>query len=255
MLWEVTICVHNRIRDISSGRNIKLVNLLFLFVCFKTRKLITFIHAHWHISVTNTSELSIAYESCPESIQPFLISREPVAWPWCNLAAIKGRPYCTSVNSHSPVGLVIRQWDAVDWVCVLCDRRIHNDRASRSASSRQSACPFYSCRAGFFGKASHHPGLSALLQPRFDSLRLPAFLKAKIVFEREEICEYDGHTANKVSEWRLTDDWLYPRESDCSRMRSKVSSDWLPSYIKATWPVLEIFKMAGYFPDSPLIHY
>jgi len=36
-------------------------------------------------------------------------------------------------------------------------------------------------------------------------------------------------------------------------MRSKVSSDWLPSYIKATRPVLELLKMAGYFPDSPLI--
>jgi hypothetical protein len=34
-------------------------------------------------------------------------------------------------------------------------------------------------------------------------------------------------------------------------MNSKVSSDWLPSYIKAKRPVLEIFKMAGYFPDSP----
>ena len=31
----------------------------------------------------------------------------------------------------------------------------------------------------------------------------------------------------------------------------KVSSDWLPSYIKAKRPVLEIFKMAGYFPDRP----
>ena len=31
-----------------------------------------------------------------------------------------------------------------------------------------------------------------------------------------------------------------------------VSSDWLSSYIKAIRPVLEIlFKMAGYFPDSP----
>jgi hypothetical protein len=30
-------------------------------------------------------------------------------------------------------------------------------------------------------------------------------------------------------------------------MHSKVSSDWLPSYIKATQSVLEIFKMAGYF--------
>ena len=33
-------------------------------------------------------------------------------------------------------------------------------------------------------------------------------------------------------------------------MNSKVSSDWLPSYIRATGPVLEILKMAGYFPDS-----
>ena len=108
-----------------------------------------------------------SYESCPESIKPFWISREPFAWPWCNLAASQRSPYCTSVNSHSPVGLVSRQWDADYWACVLCDRRIHNDRASRSASSRQRACPFYSSRAGPFGKASHHPGVSAPLQSRF----------------------------------------------------------------------------------------
>jgi hypothetical protein len=33
-------------------------------------------------------------------------------------------------------------------------------------------------------------------------------------------------------------------------MRSKVSSDWLPRYTEATRSVIEIFKMAGYFPDS-----
>ena len=124
------------------------------------------------------------YEGCPESIQPFWISREPVAWPWCNLAASERRPYCASVSSHSPVGLVIRQWDAVDWACVLCDRRIHNDRANRSASSRQCACLFYISRAGYFGKASHHPDLSAPLQHRFGSLRLLAFPKAKIAIGR-----------------------------------------------------------------------
>jgi hypothetical protein len=32
-------------------------------------------------------------------------------------------------------------------------------------------------------------------------------------------------------------------------MCSKVSSDWLPSYIKATRPVLKIFKMDEYFLD------
>jgi len=84
------------------------------------------------------------------SIGPFRISREPVAWPWRNLAASHRRPNCSSVNSHSPVGLVSRQWDAVDWACVLFDRHIHNDRASRSASSWHCACPFYSYRAGFF---------------------------------------------------------------------------------------------------------
>jgi hypothetical protein len=40
---------------------------------------------------------------------------------------------------------------------------------------------------------------------------------------------------------------------ECSRMHSKVSSDRLPRYIKATRPVLEIFKMAGYLPDNPRI--
>jgi len=191
------------------------------------------------------------YEGCPESIQPFWISREPFAWPWCNLAASQRRPYCASVNSHSPVGLVSRQWDAVDWTCVLCDCRIHNDRASRSATSRQCACPFYSSRVGFFGKASHHPGLSGLIQPRFGSLRLLAFPRSKIAVEKDEICTWDSHTVHKLSQRRLTADCLAPRESDCSRMYSKVSSDWLPCYIKTTRRVPKIFKMAGYFPDSP----
>jgi len=66
-------------------------------------------------------------------------------------------------------------------------------------------------------------------------------------------CECDGPTVHKLSQRRLTACWLAPLESDCSRMRSKVSSDWLPSYIKATRPVLQILKLAGYFPPSPRI--
>jgi len=45
------------------------------------------------------------YEGCPESIRQFWISREPVAWPWCNFAANQRRPYRESANSHSTVGL------------------------------------------------------------------------------------------------------------------------------------------------------
>ena len=156
-------------------------------------------------------------------------SREPDAWSWCNLAARQSKPYCLSVNNRSSVGLVSRQWDTVEWVCVLCERRIHNDRASRSDSSRQCACPFCNRHTGLSGKASRHPGLSALLQTIFGSLRLLAFPKDKIALEREDICEWDGHTVHKLSQRRLTADWLAPRESDCSRTHSKVSSDWLPT--------------------------
>jgi hypothetical protein len=66
-------------------------------------------------------------------------------------------------------------------------------------------------------------------------------------------CECVGHTVHKLSQRCVTADWLAPRESGRSLMHSKVSSDWLSSYIKATWPVLEIFKAAGYFPDRPRI--
>ena len=62
-------------------------------------------------------------------------------------------------------------------------------------------------------------------------------------------CECDGHTVHKLSQRRLTADWLAPRESDCLRMHRKVSSNRLSSYLTATRPDLEIFKTAGYFPD------
>ena len=160
------------------------------------------------------------------------------------------------MNSHSPRELVSRQWDAVHTDCVLCECCIQNDWASRSASSRQCTCPSYSSRAGFFFWQSITSPRSVSqppLQPRFGSLQLLAFPKAKTAFASEEICECDGHRVHKFSQWRLTADWLGPRESDCSQMHSKVSSDWLLSSITTTQPVLEILKMAGYFPDRPRI--
>ena len=210
----------------------------------------------WNLPNTNsdrvsTSEQEDTYEACPESIQPFRISQEPVEWPWCNLAASKKRPCCASVNSRAPVGLVSRQWNAVNWAWILCDRRIHNDRASRSANLHQYTCPIYSSRLGFFWQnIASHRSVSTLTA----QIWLPAtcfFFKATIAVESAEICECDGHKVYKLSQRRLTADWLAPRECDCSRMRSKFSSDWMPSYIKATRPVLEVFKMAGYFPDRP----
>ena len=87
-------------------------------------------------------------------------------WPWCYLAASQRRPYCASVNSHSPVGVVSQQWDTIDSASVLCDRCIHSDQASRSASSRRCTCPFYSVYEGFFfGKALHHPAITMMRLP------------------------------------------------------------------------------------------
>jgi hypothetical protein len=94
---------------------------MYIYICVYV---LIYIYTHTH-----------THEGCPESMQPFWISREPVAQSWCTLAASQRRPYCTSVNSHSPMGLVSQQWDADDWACVLCDCRIHTDRASITSSS------------------------------------------------------------------------------------------------------------------------
>jgi hypothetical protein len=155
------------------------------------------------------------------------------------------------MNSHSPVGLVSRQWDTVDWACVLWPA--HSRWPSEQISFIMTMhLPILQLSCRLFGQSITSPrSAPPPPQPRFCSLRLLAFPKAKIIIETEEICECDSHTVNMLSQWSLTADWLAPRESDCSWMHSKVSSDWLLSYVKVTWPVLEIFKMAGYFLDSP----
>ena len=109
----------------------------------------------------NIFTLTLKSSICPlrglsEKYRPFWIFGEPVAWPWCTLPASQRRHYCAFVNSHSLVGLVSRQWDALNWVCVLCDHRIHSDRESKSASSRQCSWPFYSSRTEFFFFTKHH---------------------------------------------------------------------------------------------------
>ena len=64
-------------------------------------------------------------------------------WPWSNFASNQRRPYCVSVNSHSPGGLVSRQWDAVYWTLILsCHlhllQQCHNFKGSISRMSLSS---------------------------------------------------------------------------------------------------------------------
>jgi hypothetical protein len=189
-------------------------------------------------------------EGCLESIRPFWISQELVAWPWCNLVASQRRPYCPSVKSHAPVGLVSWQWDTVDWAYVLCDSRSQITSLWTAilawGKTRSRREPNLDCRG------ADRPGWYDALQK---GLHKGCGMGRRIVMMKLICslghCECDGHTVHKLSQQHLTASWLSPRESDCSWMHCKVSSDWLPSYIKATWLVLEIFKMDGYFLDSP----
>jgi hypothetical protein len=133
---------------------------------------------------------------------------------------------------------------ALSFTMIEREDQIHHDNAPAHSSA---LVQFFF----FFWQRITLPRSVRPLQPRFGSLLLLTFPKPKIAVESEEICEWDGHTVHKLSQRRLTADWLVPRESDCSRKHSKVSSNWHPSYIKATGPVIEIFKMDGYFPNSP----
>ena len=58
-----------------------------------------------------------------------------------------------------------------------------------AASSQQHTCSCITSHAKFFCETSNHPGDSAPLQPRFGALRLLAFPKTEITFEREEISD------------------------------------------------------------------
>jgi hypothetical protein len=83
--------------------------------------------------------------------------------PCCNLAVSQRRPYCATMNSHSSMGLVSWQREPFGSACVLCDCYIQNYQVSRSASSQQCVYPFYSSRAGSFGKA--YPSLKSVNPP------------------------------------------------------------------------------------------
>ena len=136
------------------------------------------------------------------------------------------------------------------WLSLCTAWPSHSQRPSEQINFiRTMRLPF--SRAGFYWQ---NIASNKSFSPHTDQICLlatPGFPTAKIAVEKENICECDGHTVHKLSQRHLTVDWLALRESDYSRMHSKVSSDWLPVYIKATRTVLEIFKMVGYFPDSP----
>jgi len=146
-------------------------------------------------------------------------------WSWCNLAASQRRPYCVSVNSRSPVGLVSRQWDAVDWACVLAHCRIHK------SSHFQRRFYFWEKPEVVRSQIWAVEGLTDLgdvmlcQKSLHESCRMGRRIFVMNLICSLDRCECDGHTGHKLSQRRLTAEWLAPRETDCSGMHSKVSSD------------------------------
>ena len=65
-----------------------------------------------------------------------------------------------------------------------------------AASSWQHTCSCITSPAEFFCETSNHPAISALLQPRFNALKLLAFPKTKITFEKEEILDQQWDSGN-----------------------------------------------------------
>jgi len=121
-------------------------------------------------------------------------------------------------------------WASGDW-------QLHHDNAPAQSSALLQA---------FFGKTRqvfqppYIPNLAPCNFWLFPKLQLPLKVRR---FMSAMVTQYIS-SLNGIS---LPTDWPHGRVT--SHMHSKVSSDWLPSYIKATRPFLKILKMAGYFPD------
>ena len=126
-------------------------------------------------------------------------------------------------------------WATGDW-------QLHHNNAPAHAS----------CLVQFLGKTSNHPGDSVLQQPRTGALRLLAFPKTKITFEREEIldCWWDSGKYDRAADGN----W-----ENCVRSQSAYSErDWgiivlctmflVPCIFFNTWLYFS-YHMAGYLLD------
>jgi hypothetical protein len=153
------------------------------------------------------------YEACPQSWQPFWISQEPVAWPWCNIAASQRRPYCTSVNSHSPVGLVSRQWDAAVWPSHL--HILLSVVILALGKPRSRRVPKRGCGGGgpdnwVMGGPPPPPNTIKTCRMAVEC----AGALMQICWSARSVIVNATVTVNKLSQWRLTADWLSQLESE-----------------------------------------
>jgi hypothetical protein len=122
-----------------------------------------------------------------------LTTRPPKpSWPWCNLLASQRRPYCASVNSHFPVGLVSQQWDAVDWTCLLCDLSTAIFASGKAVRSKE---PNLECRG------AGRPECNVMLYQKrlLESCRMSRCIVLMKLIRSLGHFERVGHTVHKLS--------------------------------------------------------
>ena len=138
------------------------------------------------------------------------------------------------------------------WICIkFCVKLEHSSVATiwmiqkaaavctwgLAASSRQGTCTCLTCHADCFGETSNHPGDSAPLQPRYGALKLLAFPKTKITFEKEEISDH-WWDSGKYNE-EVNGDW-----ENCVRSQG--------AYFEGDWGVIVLCTCFLYLTSSSI---
>jgi hypothetical protein len=127
------------------------------------------------------------------------------------------------MNSHCPVGLVSRQWDAIDWalycVTVAFTNLLPFNRDFSFGKSQKSQ------GARLYGQ-SDLGDVKKWQKSMQESCRMGRCIVLMKLICSLGHCEYNGHTVHKLSQWHLTADWLAPWESDFygCRVRSPLTS-------------------------------
>ena len=133
-----------------------------------------------------------------------------------------------------PVTFKMTEW-VEQWLCIkFCIKLEHSSAETTqvienaaamgnwwlAASSQQHIRSGITSPAEFFGKTSNHPGDSAPLQPRFGTLWLLAFPKAKITFEREDFRLSKRFRKIRQGSWgQLGELWEVPKCLLCRGLR------------------------------------
>ena len=155
------------------------------------------------------------YEGCPESIQPFWISLEPVGWPWYNLAASQ-RPYwdvrVQSLSRGASQSAVRQRWLSVCTVWPSYSQITFLSTTILALGKARSRMKTnLDCRGVL-------TDLVDVILCQKKSLHESCTMGRRIVVLKlicsPGHCECDGHTVHKLGQRRLTADWTRPRENE-----------------------------------------